>query len=201
MRAGSPDIEELKRKYNFKKSNNIDGLGHIVLVCKDVEATLDFYCDKLGFPLEKVVDCGGLAYHIFLNMGGGQHLAFFHFIVAPKQAPGIANSKGLHDLVTAHGSMNHLAIKVNSLKEAEEWHKDLKAKGVAVSPFLHHEWDKPNPKVRPGKTEFSSFYMKDPDGVLLEVCYTHLDFKQPATYGSHFPVDPRVLKSVRRPKL
>ena len=35
-------------------SFRITGLDHIVLVCRDVEASLEFYCDRLGLEPERV---------------------------------------------------------------------------------------------------------------------------------------------------
>jgi catechol 2,3-dioxygenase-like lactoylglutathione lyase family enzyme len=35
-------------------SFRITGLDHIVLICRDVEASLEFYCDRLGLEPERV---------------------------------------------------------------------------------------------------------------------------------------------------
>ncbi len=35
-------------------SFRITGLDHIVLICRDIEASLEFYCDRLGLEPERV---------------------------------------------------------------------------------------------------------------------------------------------------
>lgn len=64
--------------------------------------------------------------------------------------------------------MNHLAFNV-SVEKLEEYREKLVAKGVQVTPILHHA-DVPSGYVpEPDESTFiSSFYFFDPDGILLE---------------------------------
>jgi len=94
------------------------GVNHVALVARDMAETVDFYENVLEMPLVKTVEfTGGRGQHFFFDCGGGGLIAFFWFPNAPPAAPGIASR---HDDVrangamTAHASMNHLAISIRS---------------------------------------------------------------------------------------
>src|SRR3546814_18233078 len=74
----------------------------------------EFYRDKLGMPLTKTSDLpGGRGQHFFFDIGNGDSLAFFWFPDAPEAVPGILAPAALPtkgSFVSAHGSMNHIAI-------------------------------------------------------------------------------------------
>ncbi|MDH4144934.1 MAG: VOC family protein [Acidimicrobiia bacterium] len=147
------------------------GVNHVALVCKDMAATVDFYCNVLGMPLTKTLDIPGGAQHFFFDIGNGDSLAFFWFPGAPEAQPGVASPAampGRGDLSTAHASMNHLAFDV-PIERFEEYRERLVARGVDVSPIVDHD-DSPSTIARefhPG-VFVRSFYFSDPDGVLLE---------------------------------
>jgi catechol 2,3-dioxygenase-like lactoylglutathione lyase family enzyme len=104
-------------------------------------------------------------------MGNGDSLAFFWFAHAPASQPGVSSPgamPGAGDIVSAHGSMNHLSFNV-PLERFEEYHAKLAAKGVPVSRILDHD-DSPSTVARefhPG-VFVRSFYFQGPDGELLE---------------------------------
>jgi catechol 2,3-dioxygenase-like lactoylglutathione lyase family enzyme len=134
--------------------------------------TVAFYRDVLGMPLTKTIDLpGGMGQHFFFDIGNGDSLAFFWFPDAPQAQPGIAAPSalpGLGSLVTAHGSMNHIAFDV-SPEKFDDYCARLRAKGVALSPVMNHD-DSPNQvsaEVHPG-VFVRSVYFFDPDGVCLE---------------------------------
>lgn len=148
------------------------GVNHLALVCKDMARTVDFYGNTLGMPLTKTIDLpNGMGQHFFFDIGNGDSLAFFWFPNAPKAAPGIASPKnnvGQGSLVTAHGSMNHVAFDVPA-ERIEEYRDKLRAKGIEVTEILNHD-DTPR-QVSPtinASTFVRSIYFFDPDGVLLE---------------------------------
>ena len=156
----------------------VRGLNHLALVCSDMKRTVDFYSKVLGMRLLKTVELpGGSGQHFFFDAGGGQSLAFFWFPKAPQAAPGIAAPRkvvgvdedgGLPDLVTAHGSMNHVAFDVPQEK-LEEYQAKLKAKGVPCSIVFDHD-DSPIGMAPKGDatTWIRSIYFRDPDGIMLE---------------------------------
>jgi len=144
--------------------------------------TVSFYRDVLGMPLIKTINMGEFGQHFFFDIGNGDSLAFFWFANAPPAQPGQASPKqlpGVGDIVTAHGSMNHIAFDVPAEK-FDEYVERLKAKGIAVSPVLNH--DNSPMGVAPEVTDdvfVRSIYFFDPDGVCLEfACWTK-------TFGPH----------------
>src|SRR5919112_146814 len=57
------------------------GIHHAALICRDVEATIRFYQDTLGFPLVELVenrDYAGSS-HFFFDVGNRTLLGFFDF--------------------------------------------------------------------------------------------------------------------------
>lgn len=150
----------------------IRGVNHLALVCKDMAKTVEFYRDVLGMPLTKTIDLPhNMGQHFFFDIGNGDSLAFFWFPEAPAAAPGVAAPSGLPgvgSMISAHGSMNHIAFDV-PLEKFDEYCERLKAKGVQVSPVMNHD-DSPmqvSAKVHPG-VFVRSVYFFDPDGVCLE---------------------------------
>jgi catechol 2,3-dioxygenase-like lactoylglutathione lyase family enzyme len=150
----------------------LGGVNHLALVCSDMARTVDFYTRVLGMRLIKTLELpGGAGQHFFLDMGGGNALAFFWFPDAPGPVPGISapvTVPGIGDWLSAVGSMNHVAINVPE-ERFLEYRAKLKAKGVRVSPILDHD-DSPEGVARephPG-VFVRSYYFQDPDGILLE---------------------------------
>jgi catechol 2,3-dioxygenase-like lactoylglutathione lyase family enzyme len=92
------------------------GINHVALVCRDMAETVDFYEGVLEMPLVKTIGFpGGRGQHFFFDCGQGASLAFFWFPNAPEAAPGIASQNrnvARDGAMTAHASMNHLAIDI-----------------------------------------------------------------------------------------
>lgn len=151
---------------------DIRGVNHLALVCKDMARTVAFYRDKLGMPLIKTIDLPhGMGQHFFFDIGNGDSLAFFWFPEAPDATPGISSPQALPtqgSMITAHGSMNHIAFNV-PVEKFDDYCARLTAKGVSLSPVLNHD-DSPmqaSGEVHAG-TFVRSVYFFDPDGVCLE---------------------------------
>jgi catechol 2,3-dioxygenase-like lactoylglutathione lyase family enzyme len=118
------------------------GVHHVALLSSDVERTIRFYQDLLGFPLIELFenrDYRG-SNHFFFDIGNGNTVAFFDF-------PDL----GLGAYAEVLGGLHHLAISVTP----EQWEKAkarLDAAGVEY------------------KIESQvSMYFRDPDGVRLEL--------------------------------
>ena len=121
------------------------GVHHLALICSDVEQTIRFYQDVLGFPLVDVMenrDYPGST-HFFHDIGHDNLLAFFDF-------PGL----GLGPAVEAFGSVQHVAISVDR-SNFEEIRARLDAAGL--------------PYLGPDRGLDDSIYVKDPDGVQIEL--------------------------------
>jgi len=118
------------------------GVHHLALLCSDVERTIRFYQELLGFPLVELFenrDYKGST-HLFFDLGHDNTLAFFDF-------PGL----GLGPYQEVLGGFHHLAISV----DRAQWdaaRARLEDAGVAT----HIESE-------------VSLYFSDPDGVRLEL--------------------------------
>ena len=121
------------------------GIHHLALICSDVERTIRFYQDVLGFPLIEVIenrDYQGST-HFFHDLGNGNLLAFFDF-------PGL----GLEPAVEAIGGVQHIAISVSS-EHFEELKARLDEHGI--------------PYLGPDRGITNSVYFRDPDGLQIEL--------------------------------
>jgi len=121
------------------------GVHHLALICSDVERTIGFYQEALGFPLVEVMenrDYPGST-HFFLDIGNDNLLAFFDF-------PGL----GLGPAIEALGSIQHVAISVDRA-HLESIRGRLDADGV--------------PYIGPERGLTNSIYVKDPDGIQIEL--------------------------------
>lgn len=167
------------------------GINHVALVCRDMQETVAFYTGVLEMKLVKTIDLpDGRGQHFFFDSGGGSTIAFFWFPDAPEAAPGIASmdtSKGA-SMMTAHGSMNHLAISI-PLDRFDEYAQRLKEKGVRLAVLNHN--DSPDAhstlEVVDG-TWIRSMYFADPNGIWMELAAFTREFNeqdvahQPARY-------------------
>src|SRR3546814_18022706 len=90
-------------------------------------------------PLTKTIDLpGGRGQHFFFDIGNGDSLAFFWFPDAPEAIPGIPAPAALPtkgSFVSAHGSMNHIAINVRA-DIFDDYYNRLIEKGIEVTPVL-----------------------------------------------------------------
>jgi catechol 2,3-dioxygenase-like lactoylglutathione lyase family enzyme len=148
------------------------GINHLALVCRDMQATVDFYEGILGMPLVKTIELPvGLGQHFFFDCGGGDTLAFFWFPDAaePQQGisgPGCRPDQGV--LTSAIGSMNHVAFAVPPEK-IEEYQAKLRAAGVETSEIANHDDSEFGISTEWNDQVFvRSLYFVDPDGILLE---------------------------------
>ncbi|WP_309650452.1 VOC family protein [Nocardioides sp.] len=118
------------------------GLHHTALISSDVETTVRFYQDVLGFPLTELIDNRDYpgSSHFFFDIGNGNLLAFFDF-------PGL--EVGPYGEVL--GGLHHLAISV----EPARW-DELVARLTEAG--VDHE-------VHSGV----SVYFRDPDGARIEL--------------------------------
>ena len=118
------------------------GLHHTALISSDVERTVRFYQDVLGFPLTELIenrDYPGSS-HFFFDIGNGNLLAFFDF-------PGL----DLGPYAEVLGGLHHVAISV----DPERWQVLV---GRLKDAGVEHE-------VHSGV----SVYFRDPDGARIEL--------------------------------
>ena len=140
--------EVLRMKYLDKVSAtdvSTTGVDHLALICSDMDATIGFYIDVLKMRLEKVVTNRDdpTSTHVFLDMGGGNMLAFFDF---PEHWPAPVQ-RGI-------GAMHHVALKADA-KKYQAIIETLRVRQIDHS--VH------------GSKEAGSVYFRDPDNIQLEV--------------------------------
>jgi catechol 2,3-dioxygenase-like lactoylglutathione lyase family enzyme len=118
------------------------GMHHTALVSSDVERTVRFYQDVLGFPLTEVMenrDYPGST-HFFFDIGNGNALAFFDF-------PGL----DVGPYAEVFGGLHHMAISMTR----DNW-EAARARLLEAGVEVHEE-------------SGSSMYFRDPDGARLEL--------------------------------
>jgi catechol 2,3-dioxygenase-like lactoylglutathione lyase family enzyme len=150
----------------------VQGIHHIALVCKDINQTIDFYTTILGLKLLEMHPLPEGGKHFSFGIGQGVEVAFFWFPNAPQAVPGIASVKldawQTGDILTAEGSMHHLAFTV-PLDELDLYQEQLETHGIFVTPVVHHDVDRLGQSSQSDTlTSVSSIYFYDPSGILLE---------------------------------
>jgi glyoxylase I family protein len=121
------------------------GLHHAALICRDVEETIRFYQEFLGFPLVELVenrDYPGSS-HFFFDIGNRNLLGFFDF-------PGHHHPPFSETI----GGVQHLAISVTA-EQFEELKRRLDAAEVEY--------------LGPDRGVEDSLYLRDPNGVGVEL--------------------------------
>jgi catechol 2,3-dioxygenase-like lactoylglutathione lyase family enzyme len=125
-----------------RPASSAAGVHHVALLSSDVERTIRFYQEVLEFPLTEIIenrDYHGST-HFFFDLGNGNLLAFFDF-------PGL----DLGPYAEVLGGLHHLAISV----DRPTWERLRGRLDAAGVPY----------QAESG----SSLYLRDPDGVRVEL--------------------------------
>jgi len=118
------------------------GLHHTALISSDVERTVRFYQDLLGFPLTELIDNRDYpgSSHFFFDIGNRNLLAFFDF-------PGL----DVGPYAEVLGGLHHLAISV----DPKLWSEIVtRLTDAGVEHVVHSG---------------VSVYFRDPDGARIEL--------------------------------
>jgi glyoxylase I family protein len=147
---------ELKERYlvepEKRPRSTVRGVHHLALICRDVEETIRFYQELLGFPLVELVenrDYAGSS-HFFFDIGNNNLLGFFDF-------PGHDHP----DFSETIGAVQHMALST-SPEEFAAARQRLDAAGVSY--------------LGPDRGVDNSLYIRDPNGVGLEFYCEKLGF-------------------------
>jgi catechol 2,3-dioxygenase-like lactoylglutathione lyase family enzyme len=130
------------RSADSRPPSSARGLHHTALVARDVEETIRFYQELLGFPLTEIFenrDYKG-SNHFFFDIGNGNLLAFFDF-------PGLE----VGEYAEVLGGLHHMAISV----EPSRWEEIKGRLDDAGVEYLHESG--------------TSIYFRDPNGARLEL--------------------------------
>jgi glyoxylase I family protein len=128
-----------------RPATTVRGVHHIALVCRDVEETIRFYQEFLGFPLVELVenrDYAGSS-HFFFDIGNRNLLGFFDF-------PGLDSPPWQETI----GAVQHLAISIGPEQFAAAKQRFDDA-GIEY--------------LGPDRGADDSLYIRDPNGVGLEL--------------------------------
>jgi glyoxylase I family protein len=141
--------DELRQKYLHGKqarpATTARGIHHAAFVCKDVEETIRFYQEFLGFPLVELVenrDYAGSS-HFFFDLGNQTLLGFFDF-------PGHDHEPYKETI----GALQHLAISVTA-EQFDAAKAKLERRGVEY--------------LGPDRGADDSMYFRDPNGLGIEL--------------------------------
>lgn len=121
------------------------GVHHVAFICRDVEETIRFYQELLGFPLVEIVenrDYRGST-HFFFDIGNDNLLGFFDF-------PGHEHPQFAETV----GGVQHLALSMGA-----EAHSA--ARSALDSAGIEY--------VGPDRGVEESLYLRDPNGVPVEL--------------------------------
>jgi glyoxylase I family protein len=121
------------------------GLHHVAIVCRDVEETIRFYQDFIGFPLVELVenrDYAGSS-HFFFDIGNRNLLGFFDF-------PG-HDHRPYEETI---GAVQHIAISVTP-------ERFQAARGTFDAAGVEY--------LGPDRGVEDSLYVRDPNGVEIEL--------------------------------
>lgn len=139
---------ELKDKYlqpiGRRQPPATRGVHHIALICRDVEQTIHFYQELLGFPLVELVenrDYAGSS-HFFFDIGNRNLLGFFDF-------PGHEHP----DFQETLGGVQHIALSTSHEQFAAA-RRRLDSAGIEY--------------IGPDRGVDNSLYIRDPNGVNVE---------------------------------
>jgi len=141
--------DELRAKYlsalDGRRPTNAGGVHHAAFICKDVEETIRFYQDFLGFPLVELVENRDYAgsNHFFFDIGNHNMLGFFDF-------PGY-EVPDFHETI---GALQHMALSVSD-EQFTAAKARLDEAGVEY--------------LGPDRGANDSLYFRDPNGLGLEL--------------------------------
>ncbi len=140
--------EELRRRYLMSPTDGRTttgvGVNHLALICSNIERTIEFYTEALGFPLTELFQNRDLpsSTHFFFDIGNGNRLAFFDFPEHP-----------IPPTRESIGGMHHIAISVDP-ERFKSICRRLQERGIT--------------NLGPQQVA-DSVYFHDPDGALIEI--------------------------------
>ena len=139
-----------------RAKTRIRRMHHTALRTDDMEATREFYEDILGMPMvstlkEQIDPTRGVPapyLHCFFEMGDGSSIAFFEFA---------NNGRGPAPKTPQDAMDHHFAVSVPDYGDLQAIHAKFEEKGYPVGGIDHGFC--------------YSFYVRDPNGMLIELVY------------------------------
>jgi catechol 2,3-dioxygenase-like lactoylglutathione lyase family enzyme len=141
------------------------GVNHLALSTTDMKRQLSFWCDALGLPLKALYWMHGVegAYHGFVELSPECYIAFVqHPDNAEEIEFGVSHANGPGGDVRG-GTMQHLAMHVDTFDEVLEMRDRLRSRGIQVLGPIDHGF-------------VQSIYFEGPEGLNLEIsCGADID--------------------------
>lgn len=152
------------------------GVGPIAMTVKDLDVSVPFYRDVLGFKKVDQVEISGSDFEHLMGIFGAkanivtmqlgeEQIQLIEF-VTPKGRPVPLDSRSNDKW------FQHIAIIVNDMEKAYSILKEYEVTHASVAPQTLPDW---NAKV----AGIKAFYFKDPDGHTLEILYFPKDKGNP----------------------
>jgi catechol 2,3-dioxygenase-like lactoylglutathione lyase family enzyme len=131
----------------------IVGLGHVDLVCRDLERSLAFYAAVFG-PL-------GVEAPFLVDGERGEQIHYLRFPVAGSGSLGLRQALETQDFELYAPGLHHLALAVESAGDVDDAHASAVAAGAEIlqAPRL---WPQYHPEY------YATFFL-DADGFRIEV--------------------------------
>ena len=129
------------------------GLGHVDIVCRDVERSLAFYAAVLG-PL-------GLGNPVSFEGERGERIHYLRFPRAGSGSIGLRQASEEQEFLLYAPGLHHLALTVATSEDVDVAHAAAVAAGAEI---LHapRRWPQYHPEY------YATFFL-DPDGFRIEV--------------------------------
>ncbi|MFL5782803.1 MAG: VOC family protein [Thermoleophilaceae bacterium] len=134
------------------------GLHHITVICSSIDRSTAFYRDLLGMRLVKQT--------VNHDDPSSKHFYFGDALGNPGTVITCMEYPQMEEGTVGRGSTHHFAFCVESVEELDGWKQYLESRGVGCTERLDRTW-------------FSSIYLRDPDGHVIEI----------ATRGPGFTLD------------
>jgi lactoylglutathione lyase len=148
------EIIQPKPSIEYGDRDEILGIGHIGIVCKNVPRSIDFYGDKLGMEELHTFEQNSRKWITILQVREGQTYELFHAAEGWRERPNTWQSYG----------GTHVSLQVDSVEETVE---KLRRQGVSILI---------EPKT--GADRNTQAWVQDPDGNRVELMYIHPDSPQ-----------------------
>jgi len=135
-----------------------NGVHHLAIATRDVKAQIEFFTDVLGGELKALYWMHGVAntFHAFVELSPQCYIAFQQHPDNPAEPIiGVTHAGNAGGNATA-GTMQHLALNVDSLDELLEMRDRIRSRGVPVIGPMNH-----------GMCQ--SMYFAGPEGLALEI--------------------------------
>ena len=135
-----------------------NGVHHLAIATRDIKAQIEFFTDVLGAELKALYWMHGVdnTFHGFVELSPTCYIAFQQHPDNPEHAIiGVTHAGNAGGNATA-GTMQHLALDVDSLDELYAMRDRIRSKGVPVIGPMDH-----------GMCQ--SMYFAGPEGLALEI--------------------------------